>query len=235
MLYSYVSRFFQLLIAICAGLMAASCQPITQSTPTALPTATAGAAYTPQPRKIETDINGVEITVNVPPDWQAQSTSDGILMAERPGSMQSNSRLMGMQMHIFTHETNDFGISMNEGENDAWAILKFIVKKQEYIGNAIASEPQGFTWNGYDAAYYLLNDGYNNVTLLMAVVTDTPKRLVAFNISCPLQRADLLRDVLPELLDGLTINNEVMDVVAMHDLPDPLPFPTVVEATASAP
>ncbi|MBZ0286421.1 MAG: hypothetical protein K8I30_02320, partial [Anaerolineae bacterium] len=106
-----------------------------------------------------------------------------------------------------------------------WAALEQISKKREYIGKALVSAPAGFEWDGQDAAYYLLNDGDGNLSVLIAIAISAPQRLVVCRFSSPAKQAGQIRAMLPEVLGSLRINGTSMNMDALDGLPDPLHFP----------
>ena len=106
---------------------------------------------------------------------------------------------------------------------------------EEWFAEAKASEPVGFTWDVYDAAYYLLNHGNGNLKILQALVV-SEQQLVACSISAPWDLAERIRRSVPAVLSTLTINGHQLDASSLDALPDPLAFPDYpLEATAEAP
>lgn len=113
-------------------------------------------------------------------------------------------------------------------------MLKQIIEKPYLIGHARVSEPAGFEWDGHDAAYYLLNDGEGNRSVLLAFALQRPQRLVVCNFSSPAADAHNIRAMLPSVLSSLTINGTSMDISAINSLPDPLDFPGEDESPTPA-
>jgi hypothetical protein len=163
--------------------------------------------------------------IEIPRGWHAKETDEGLLMAEHFGTMQSGTRVYGMQIHLFVYLMDGFTLPDSADANLAWAMLNQIIEKPYLIGHARVSEPAGFEWDGHDAAYYLLNDGEGNRSVLLAVALNTPPRLVVCNFSSPAADAINIRAMLPEVLSSLTINGTSMDIGAINELPDPLDFP----------
>jgi hypothetical protein len=130
-----------------------------------------------------------------------------------------------MLMYLFVHSLDGFKLSQSTDANVAWEALEQISKKREYIGDALVSAPAGFQWDGQDAAYYLLNDGDGNLSVLLAIAIATPQRLVVCRFSSPALQADQIRLLLPQMLGTLSINGITMDMDALDGLPDPLQFP----------
>ncbi len=227
-----------LLLVIFGGM--AACQTIASEealTPTYTQTPseeTAGASSTPVGDETESadidkweqiQVRGVMLGIEIPNGWSAQQIEDGLLLAEHFGSMQSGTQVYGMQIHLFVYSMDGFKRPNRPDTNLAWAMLKQIIENPYLIGHAKVSEPAGFEWDGHDAAYYLLNDGDGNLSVLLAVALTVPPRLVVCNFSSPVDDATNIRPMLPQILSSLTINGASMDVDAIHDLPDPLQFP----------
>ncbi|MBA3870341.1 MAG: hypothetical protein H0X30_14445 [Anaerolineae bacterium] len=201
-----------------------ACEGMAESTLTPVPTATTMPA--PAVKNIKANIQGVQINMRVPPGWSGRTMNDGILVTEKRGSLHNTGKLMGMQVYIFVHAVNDFPKPVNISSHPASHILQQIIAQPDLVGNSAVSNPQSFNWDGNDAAYYLLNDTNQSVTLVMAVVIANDSQLVTINISCPSERAGSIRDSLPDLLADLWVNGALMSVSGIDALPDPLIFPT---------
>lgn len=222
-------RSYVLFIMVLMGTAACQSALSSASTPTVEPTST--AERTPESTPItgntnvweQVDVKGVHLGIQIPDGWEAQETDDGLLIAEHFGTIESNSA--GMLIYLFVHSLDGFQLPASTDANVAWSALEQISKKREYIGDALVSAPAGFNWDGQDAAYYLLNDGDGNLSMLIAVAISTPQRLVVCRFSSPASQADQIRDLLPILLGTLSINGITMDMNALDGLPDPLQFP----------
>jgi hypothetical protein len=204
-------------------LAAAACRE-TQSAPIPTATSTPQSTATEEARNndyVEVEADGVRLGITVPWGWKAHKSPVGLVMTERYTSVQIN----GMEVHIFVHSLNGFDLPSDDNANVALSVLTQIIHDPQYLGRAAVSDPQGFDWDGHDAAYYLLNTGDGNVTMLLAVTIQTPQRLVVCNISSPDERSQSIRVMLPMLLASLTINGAVMDPSAVNALPIPLVFP----------
>ncbi len=211
---------FKLFVLICVLASTAACQEYMQSTPD---TPTPAPTATEEDRSenyFEVMANGIRLGIGVPWGWKAHQTAGGLVMTEHYTSVQ----ITGMEVHIFVHPVEGFDLPTGDA-NDALAVLKQILQKPDYLGKASASAPQGFEWDGHDAAYYLLNTGDGNVTMLLALMLQSPPQLVVCNISSPDERAQSIRVMLPNLLGSLTINGLSMDLEAVNELPNPLDFP----------
>lgn len=209
------------------GFLIAACEGMIKPTETPVPTSTSTPA--PVAKSISANLSGVEIDMRVPPGWSGRKMDDGILIAERRSSIPNSGKLMGMQVYVFVHALDDYPKPVLADEHPARRILKQIISQPSLVGDSAVTEPETFMWDGNDAAYYLVNDGNENVALVMAVVVAQESQLVAINISCPSERADAIRSTLPILLDDLWVNNSLMNFTGVESLPDPLVFPDYSE------
>lgn len=187
-------------------------------TPTAAVPPTTETSFASQ--TVRAFISGVEIGVSLPEDWQVDEYH-GLLMVEHAGKHD------GMSIYLFVPQMDDFQLNEAELEdNVALAALREVVQMPSAIGtNVSISEPQHFQWDDCEAAYYLLSSDDGTRSLVMAIEVTDENRLVVLNITMPEDQASLIREKLPLLLDGLTINGDHLTGIALEELPDPLPFP----------
>lgn len=171
------------------------------------------------------DSDGIQLRIQVPDGWQTYHTDAGIVLAEHISSAESGGHLEGILIHVFVPDMNDFDIPDDEDVNMAWWVLNQVVHNPDYIGTALVSEPVAFEWDHHDAAYYLLNNNDNTVTMLLALGLPDTHKMVVSHISAPVTHADRVRPLLPDLLDTLTVNGIALDASALDHLPDPLAFP----------
>ena len=175
---------------------------------------------------IELHVQGVDLYLPRPYDWEFYETEYGIVMAEEIGSVATDGRLGGLLTHIFIHPLEEFeDIPITASANEAHQLLDAIIHNSDYVGHARTSTPIAFDWNGLDAAYYLMTNKEGNVTIVLGVVAPGTHKLVATSVSAPPDHSGRLRTSLPELLGGMVINDVVLDRAALDVLPDPLAFP----------
>ena len=222
--YQVMRKLLTLSLYISISLLIVACEGANEPTATPVPTATITPA--PVAKSIKANLQGVQINMRVPSGWTGRRMDDGIFLAEQRSSIHNTGKLMGMQVFIFVHAVDDFPRPINSESHPARRILQQIISQPNIVGDSAVSDPQPFIWDGNDAAYYLLNDTHENVSLVMAVVLDNESQLVAINISCPSSRAAAIREALPELLADLWVNGALMSVSGVEALPDPLVFPT---------
>ncbi|GAB4512903.1 MAG: hypothetical protein OHK0046_13080 [Anaerolineae bacterium] len=195
-------------------------------------TTTLMSANTPTPslhtladNRLEFTVGELELAVQRPSDWEVYATEYGVVLAEYISSVATDGQLGGLLTHIFVPPLEDFDLQISDGVNLAWRILGQIIENPDYVGSATVSEPVAFRWNNFDAAYYLMDNGEGNVTIVVGVVPPGTQYLIACSISAPVTQSERIRQVLPELLDNLTINSTTLDGSALNTLPNPLIFP----------
>ena len=212
-------------MCVLIGMSVAGCQGMQSSA--AAPTLVIPTPTTPSTEQtnIQSEVDDVKISMNVPKGWHSQQARYGVLLVEKTEYVHPNSKLSGMQVYVFVRSVDDFALADATNNNVAWNILNHIVSKPNYIGDAAVTGPTGFEWKTHDGAYYLLNDAHSNLSLVLALVLPQGEQLVAVNVSCPQERANDIRLTLPELLMGLTLNDIAIDPSLVAALPDPLVFP----------
>ncbi|MBL8161061.1 MAG: hypothetical protein JNJ61_03690 [Anaerolineae bacterium] len=211
------------LLSLLWVLLAASCQAMQATTET--PTITLTPTPIASEKRIEYELDGMSLSVEVPAGWEWKTTDKGLVMAEHFAPMEVGSALMGVQAYVFFHSLDGFDLPTNTDANAAYAVLEQIVASPSYIGEAAVSAVEGFTWADHDAAYYLANNGNGNLSMLLALVVTQPPRLVVCNISSPEGKAASIRDVLPRLLGTLQIDDQPLQAAALEDLPTSFTFP----------
>lgn len=202
-------------------LVLAACQPVEPSALTPEPPRTAT-------QRLQHTLDGIELTIVRPAQWDSYADAQGIVLAEHMGSVTDGGVIDGVQLQIFLPSISDLDVPTSGSTNRAWLMLSQVIQRPEYVGQGAVSEPVAFIWDMHNAAYYLMTspDGY--VTLLLAVNVPRSTRLMVFNASAPAAvRAELRARVLT-LLDGVTLNGVALSRVALETvLPETLTFPTL--------
>ncbi|MFN8376442.1 MAG: hypothetical protein U0694_26670 [Anaerolineae bacterium] len=185
---------------------------------------------TPQPHnaeRITATLGVVEIAVNCPSGWQAYTDDEGLALAENPGSVADGSALRGVLLYLWMPPLDEFNIPADSSDNRAQLMLDEAIRNPIVVGSGRVTVPQGFAWGDQDAAYYLLNDSADegHATLVLAVTVPRSSRLLAVSVSAPHREQARIREMLPTLLDGLTLNRVPMNSAALDTLPQTLAFP----------
>ena len=175
------------------------------------------------------DGTGIRLKIKVPQGWDTYNTESGIVLSEHMGTAETGGTLEGVLVYVFVPRTEQFQLPNPMTNNLAWVMLKKVVSNHDYVGNALASEPQAFLWDGNEAAYYLLNNRDGTLTILLAVEMTVTHQLIVCHISMPDSDAKMIRPLLPEVLSTLTIDGRQLDHAALQELPDPLDFPIDVD------
>lgn len=225
----------RLLIAVVMVLAACEARPSTSPTAaiveTIPPEGTVSASSVndavatdePQGRWLETEMNGVVLGIWQPTNWETD-ISDGLVLAEHTVSPNQPTE-EGILVHCFVPPTDEFR-DPDPDRNYAWQFLDWVVRMPNHTGwDVTMSEPEGFTWDTHDAAYYLLTTGDGVRGIVLAVALPGEQRIVACNISAAMSQAYRIRASLPRLLDGLMIEGHTLANSALDVLPDPLQFP----------
>lgn len=205
-------------------LLSASCQALPSLSPTPTPHIADKDAASANHWTRHED-NEMSLRIEVPTGWETYNTDAGIVLNEHMGTGAPGSPLRGFLIHIFVPYLSKLEMPEASDVNMAWYVLKQVVHNPDYVGDALVSEPVAFRWDIYDAAYYLLNNRDNTVTMLLALGMPDRHSLVVCHVSVPLDQAQRIRPLLPDLLATLTIDGKRIDVSALRELPNPLVFP----------
>jgi hypothetical protein len=159
------------------------------------------------------------------------------MLAEQPGSLTTGGdHLYGVQVFIFVKSLDAYELPATDptdNTNIAWLVLHKVSQTPDHIEAGDLSRAVAFEWRtaenptapGYDAAYYLVNDGSSPKSIVIAIAPPDTDELLVIYASAPAHYACQLRDALPQLLEGLMINGILMDIAALDILPRPLIFP----------
>lgn len=175
---------------------------------------------------VATEMNGVRIGLPVPPGWAADIV-DGLIVAEHLGRIDGGMPEPGLLIYAFVPPLDQFNVPAYDSDNVAYHVLNQVVRMPTEIGaNVVASAPTSFSWGTHDAAYYLLNSADQTKTLVLAVEIATNGQLLVINLSAPGNQVERIRALLPLLMDGVQIDDDVLSGRELDQLPTPLRFPT---------
>ena len=104
-------------------------------------------------------------------------------------------------------------------------VLREITNTPRLIGNAVASTPQPFRWMHYDGAYYLLNNGTDATTLVIALTPAEPAQMIVINITAKEAVLHRLSEVAGAALESVLINQQPLGADLLSMLPQPLEVP----------
>ena len=171
------------------------------------------------------DGDDIDLAIVVPEGWETYNTDAGIVLNEYASATVPDPTLRGILVHIFVPYIDHFSRPVTADTNMAWWVLKQVVSDPDYVGSALVSQPVAFTWDHYEAAYYLLNNRNETVTMLLALGLPDHSNLVVCHISAPEDQSPRIRPMLSTILGSLHINGAAIDPSSLDDLPDPLEFP----------
>ncbi len=223
-----VAAFFALLITLSA------CQPSsTSATPFATEAATVEVTaevtgeVAVSPEWIEEHAGGIEIGMWKPVGWTVDSSTVVTVLEHDPTINGDRvSPESGIVINIFSPNLAHMDLDeVPEDTNQALWLLEYVVSTPGIISSSsVASTPQAFTWNGHDAAYYLLTGPHYKRGIVICVVV-APDRMVGINIAMPQFRADDTRRLIPQLFNDFTAAGVRLGSDDLAMLPDPLIFP----------
>jgi len=225
------------IIFIVVSLFASSCgQVISTSAP--IPTAdeqddeatATGEVQEAIPRWIETQISDLEIGAWLPPHWQTD-TSNGLSMVEHMGSIHNGQPSHGITMYIFVPDIGQMLPELDESDNLAYEVLARVADSPEHVHGIEISPPTAFTWGTRDAAYYLYTYGDPTHEQFHGVVLAVThgQKVVGISVMAPSTESARIRNAIPQILHGMSIDKQHLSDDFPDILPDPLVFPDVVE------
>jgi hypothetical protein len=97
------------------------------------------------------------------------------------------------------------------------------------------TEPLRVSWSDHEAAYYLLNDGHDRMSLIMVIQLPDQMGMVALNISNIHSDMQQLRRLLVQLFEHFTVNDVLLGADVFHHLPDILDLPSLNPGTMMQP
>lgn len=189
-----------------------------------MPTSTPTTVETIQ--VVNLSLNDIALTLPYPSEWESYTTEYGVVLAEYLGSVATEGQLGGILIHLFVPPLNEMDLPVSDNDNRALNILSKILAYPDYVGDATVSTPLPFIWDNFECAYYLMDNGEGNLTIVIGILDPQTNRLVTVSMSAPQDQQARIRTMLPILLDGLVINNYALSGVVLDDiLPNPLVFP----------
>lgn len=167
---------------------------------------------------------GTHIGMALPHGWEAYSTEYGVVVAEQIGSVAARGQLDGLLAYVFLTPLENYPQTV--ATHSAKNVLDLLVTDTDYVGEAAVSPTVAFSWNGHDAAYYLLRDPQSNaLTMGIGVVLTEQGKILTCTISAPPEDEGRIREMLPELFGSLTLNGIQFTRDALDALPEVLEFP----------
>jgi hypothetical protein len=172
---------------------------------------------------LETVMNGVHLGMWRPDGWEAV-VNEGLVLAE-PGMSTSGFADGGMLVYVSVPSLSEFEIDSDDS-NIALTALQQVVRMPSHTEHDVGvTEPMGFNWDDFPAAYYLFSTGDGVRMLVLALAIPDKQQIVVCIISIAASEKLRIRAALPWLLDGLEIDGVSLRGESLDVLPNPLPFP----------
>jgi hypothetical protein len=218
------------LVALVGFILAACSQTAPVTPPTATlqqPTRVASLAPTiaaiPTPRWIETEVDNIDVGMWLPVGWEADTTN-GLTLVEHLSSIQRGIPVTGIIVYVFVPDLSSILSGDEQPENLAHAALDNVTHSPAHTGDAIVSEAVGFVWDRHHASYYLYSneDGVCGIVLAVAL---NASQIVVVNVTAPTEESHRMRDMLPQILGDMELNETQFSESFISSLPDPLMFP----------
>lgn len=224
-------------IIIVILLLAPSCGQITP-TATPVPSTTPDATESPQTQTatdestkwVETQIGDFDIGAWIPAHWEADTTN-GLTIVEHMGSIRSGRPSSGITIYIFVPDISEIVLGTETSDNLAYEVLEHVSGSPEHMQGVEISPTEAFSWGAHEAAYYLYSYGQGEHEGLhgMVLAVTHGREIIVINVMAPRTESSRIRSVIPQILQGLSINHEHLSASFPDALPDLLVFPDPVE------
>ncbi|PJF32752.1 MAG: hypothetical protein CUN52_00095 [Phototrophicales bacterium] len=223
----------KMIVIICILLMMITgCAPSSESDDGARVIATQPPTLTTTTDIVTLTIEDITLTLPYPKEWETYTTEYGVVLAEYLGSVATEGQLGGILIHLFVPPLAEMDLPVSQDDNRAMSILREILSHPNYVGTATVSDLRPFLWDGLDCAYYLMDNGEGNLTIVIGIFDATSNKLVTVSMSAPQDQQERIRTALPILLDDLVINNQQLSGMVLDAvLPNPLIFPRHTRAS----
>lgn len=171
-------------------------------------------------------VDGVRLRLPYPQTWETYTTQYGGSFGGIFGVCGNRRSTRGYpDSSVYPPPRND-GFAIAQTSNRALLILREILSHPDFVGDATISQPVPFMWDTLEAAYYLMDNGEGNLTVVIGIFDVTTSKLITASISTPANEQARIRQYLPRLLDQLVINDQTLSGAVLEEiLPNPLIFP----------
>lgn len=175
-------------------------------------------------RQITAMIGGVMIGVDLLPGWEAFIDNRHVTLVEKPTEITDSAdtaltgTVVNFWMPSLTLETDEAPPAVSH-------LLSDHLDQSNLHETAEVSTPSPFVWEGHDAAYYMLNTGDGNLTLVVAVMISPEIGMMAVNITGPMAHREQIMNLLPVLFANFSINGKSFDPAVFEDWADRAAYP----------
>lgn len=179
------------------------------------------------------------MTLRAPEGWTSLEGDSHIILIEQRNPIGAHGLIEGLIVHVWMPTLEDLLEVSFTPTSSASELLQQIVELPLVTANAVASKPQDFQAQGYDGAYYTLNSGDGNVTLVLMLKYNA-NDFIAFNFSTQLKYLERIPQGLAKVLEGMTVNDVPIDTAWVTSLPSVLYVPSfkpqaAMEASPASP
>ncbi len=167
----------------------------------------------------------ITLEVDIPELWTSHISEEHIILMEMSQPIDEHGAINGVIVNIWLPQKADLDPSASATTTTAEELLGRVLDSPDLVASAAVSTPVSFRWHQYDSAYYLLNNGDGNVTLVLALTSAHTDRMIALNLSTNTKNTARLLPTLSMVLEKMHINGTKLDASLVNHLPSELPVP----------
>ncbi len=181
----------------------------------------------PQTQVVSAQLAGEQVSVVTQAGWDTLVADDSLLLAEKHRSIENARKVDGVLINIFRPQVAGFDATNVPDGNMALALLRYIVQKPNYVGDAALVTPRAFDWGEQAAAFYTIYNGIDRYTLVIAVtLRQDEQEVIVMNVGIPVEQTTTVYNKLELGLQQITIGETELLGAELDALPDPIPFPS---------
>ncbi|MEO0561652.1 MAG: hypothetical protein AAF125_06045 [Chloroflexota bacterium] len=219
------------LVYLCVLLSLAACQPqplfpTPDDDPATLTTDNNNINPTTTVQVVNTRLAGTPVSVVTRADWDTLTANNGILLAQKEHAIDTADEIDGVLINIFKPDVERYDPPTETSDNPALTLMRYIVSRPDFVGDARVTTPDTFEWGNHSAAYYTLASDKDRRTLVIGVSVDGSTDVIVFNISVPPGETENLHERLIDGLRSITIDGVTLDGADLVALPNPISFPS---------
>ena len=171
-------------------------------------------------------VDDISLRLHTLMGWRGYVEREHIIITKHENDPQNTAKLT---INIWIPD-----ITVPDGTNvlDALRVITGRMRSNPHIA---ISEPLRVSWSAHEAAYYLLNDGADRMSLIMVIQLPDQMGMVALNISNIHSDMQQLRTLLVQLFEHFAVNDVVLGADVFHHLPDILDLPSLNPGTMMQP
>lgn len=166
----------------------------------------------------------ITVALDTLPGWVAYTNDDAhLVLSEHVQPVDSNGIYNGL---IVTLWMPDKLQPTTEATPAALVdVLNDVIRGERDGSRAAIGEARTFTWDKNDAAYYLLNTGDGNLSMILAMRLPDVEQYVAVHINTAADDAGRIPQMLPQIFSSLRVNNTAIASEGLATLPQVLEIP----------